>query len=119
MKLTEDNFEDVLKKLDVKLNLDFREVGGNILSLSFTEFEDFHPDRIFQQLPLFSHLRDIRQRLVRPQTFESAAREVRSWLTNTENEKNSESQFPDSVTTATEPTAPPSDLLDQILFQTR
>jgi len=108
-----DNFEEVLQKLDVRLNLDFQGDGENVLSLRFVEFEDFHPDKIFHQLPLFAILRDVRRRLVDSQTFDDAAREVRSWLAETENEKPVESKIQDTV--AEESISTPDDLLDQIL----
>lgn len=115
IEIDRDSFEEVLRKLDVRLNLDFQDGGGNALSLRFTEFEDFHPDKIFRQLPLFADLRDVRRRLVNSQTFNDAAREVRSWLVETKNEKVSESKIQDTV--AEEPKSPPDDLLNQILGQ--
>jgi len=117
IEIDRDNFEDILRKLDVKINLDFRDLGGNVLSINFTEFEDFHPDRIFQRLPLFANFRDIRQRLMNRQTFDDAACEVRSWLTDTDNEKSSESEVQDTVTKA-ESEVSSSNLLDQILGET-
>jgi type VI secretion system protein ImpC len=47
--------------------------------LRFTELDDFHPDRIFQQVPIFARLRDTRNRLMNPKTFDQAAEEVRGW----------------------------------------
>ncbi len=116
IEIDRDNFEEVLQKLDVRLNLDFQAGGGNILSLRFTEFEDFHPDKIFHQLPLFANLRDVRRRLVDSKTFNDAAREVRSWLAETENEKVSELKIQEN--SAKEIKSPPDDLLAQILGQT-
>lgn len=78
--INRDNFEDVMGKLAVKVDLDFGETAETRISLEFRELDDFHPDQIFQRLPLFSDLRDIRQRLVNPKTYEDAAREVRSWI---------------------------------------
>ena len=115
VEIDRDNFEEVLRKLDVRLNLDFHEDGGNVLSLRFTEFEDFHPDRVFQQLPLFANLRDVRRRLINSPTFDDAAREIRSWLVEAENEKASETKT--QATATAKPKSPPSDLLNQILGQ--
>lgn len=73
-----DNFDDVMRKIRPRLKLDFD--GENSLSIGITELDDFHPDNIFQQIPLFSDLRDIRKRLKNTDTFNEAAREVRSWF---------------------------------------
>jgi len=114
IEIDRDNFEEVLQKLDVRLNLDFQDGGGgNVLSLRFTEFEDFHPDKIFHQLPLFANLRDVRRRLADSKTFNDAAREVQSWLAETDNEKVFESKIQDN--TVEESKSPPDDLLNQIL----
>jgi len=114
IEIDRDNFESVLQKLDVRLNLDFQNDGENVLSLRFTELEDFHPDRIFRHLSLFANLRDVRRRLVNSQTFDDAAREVRSWLVEIENEKAAETTIQAS---AAEPKPTPDDLLGQILGQ--
>lgn len=109
-----DNFDDVMRKLDVRVELEFKENENNVLSLNFTELDDFHPDKIFQQIPLFSELRDLRRKLRNPDSFEEAAREVRSWFGTTdareletvENQPSPQSKQP-----------VPDNLLDQILTQ--
>lgn len=77
-----DNFDDVLRKIRPQLSLSFD--GENTLSLSFTELDDFHPDNIFRQISLFENLRDIRKKLKNHDTFNEAAREVRSWFAQDE-----------------------------------
>ena len=77
-----DNFDDVIRKVNPKLSLNFD--GENTLSLSFTELDDFHPDNIFRQISMFDDLRDIRKKLKNADTFNEAAREVRSWFAPTE-----------------------------------
>ena len=75
-----DNFEDVMRKLNVGLTLDLQGNGEDLVNLKFEELDDFHPDKIFHQVSLFNDLRGTRQRLMNENTFETAAREVRSWL---------------------------------------
>lgn len=114
IEIDRDNFEEVLRKFQIKLNLDLKNDVDSSVTIDIKEFDDFHPDNIFQQLPYFSHLRDIRHRLLNPETFNSAAREVRSWLDSSIVEKNEQK---DSV----QPSQVPVDsdnLLDQILSQT-
>ena len=106
-----DNFEVVMKKLCVGIDLNFPETGGNVISLEFTELEDFHPDKIFQSLPLFANLRDIRRKLSNEKTFNEAAMEVRSWLVNEPDVNQTEvpANLPDTREQSTE------NILDQIL----
>lgn len=115
IEIDRDNFDQVLKRLNVKLDLKFQGNNEGKLSLQFEELEDFHPDKIFQKLTLFADLRDIRQRLVKQDTFESAAREVRSWFTEPEDEKSENTQSEANAVGVSDST--PDGLLDQILGQ--
>lgn len=114
-----DNFEDVMRKLDVHLSL---ELQGERIQLRFAELDDFHPDKIFHQVALFSDLRDTRKRLLNPQTFNQAAKEVREWMGDTGKETTEEkpqenllSEITDNFTP--EEDASSDDLLGQILSQ--
>ncbi|CAN5193157.1 hypothetical protein BH20ACI1_BH20ACI1_00930 [soil metagenome] len=114
IEIDRDNFEDVLGKFQIKLVLDLKNDADSSVTIEIKEFDDFHPDKIFQQLPYFSHLRDIRRCLLNPDTFNSAAREVRSWLDSSVEEKNDQED-------SAQPSQIPIDsdnLLDQILSQT-
>lgn len=77
-----DNFDDVIRKIRPRLSLTFE--GENTLNLSFTELDDFHPDNIFRQISFFENLRDLRKKLKNHDTFNEAAREVRSWFAQEE-----------------------------------
>lgn len=70
-----DDLEAVLAELAPALALRMEE-GGPALGLRFAALEDFHPDRLFQRLPLFQALRGLRQRLADPASFAAAAREL-------------------------------------------
>ncbi len=109
-----DNFDYIMKKLNVRLELEFHGNESKILSLSFSELDDFHPDNIFQQLPLFSELHYLRSQLLKPESFEQAAREIRSWFISTENQTNEtiQTQISDENNSSV-----PNNLLDQILSQ--
>jgi type VI secretion system protein ImpC len=113
IEIDRDNFSSVLRKLNVALDLKFENSGDTILSLRFRDIDDFHPDRIFQQLPLFADLRDVRQRLMRADTFDKAAREVRSWLIVDENIETEQTEKEEILLVTNQPA--PNDLLDQIL----
>ncbi len=113
IEIDRDNFDDVMRKFNVGLDLTFEDDDLNRLSLQFSELEDFHPDKIFQQLPLFSNLREIRNKLSNSDTYNEAAREVRSWIKTERNAdvKGDTPQSEDSV----EKQPAPDDLLDRIL----
>lgn len=74
-----DNFDEVLQKMNTLLKLDLNG-DGNLLSLEFNELDDFHPDNLFRQVPLFAELREIRRRLKDSESFDEAARQVRAWF---------------------------------------
>jgi type VI secretion system protein ImpC len=110
-----DNFDDILKRLNVTIDLDFQGAENNVLHLRFEELDDFHPDNLFRNVSVFTELRDVRRRLSNSDTFENAAREVRSWF-----KFNDESLVSDAEIQTQIEDAPPIDsnnLLDMILTQ--
>jgi type VI secretion system protein ImpC len=110
-----DNFDSVMQKLQVGLVLDLYDDGKNILQFQFNELEDFHPDNIFRQISLFSDLRDVRRRLINPDTFDEAANEVKSWFKFEENPP----ETPITIQTDLNDSPPidSTNLLDMILTQ--
>lgn len=110
-----DNFDETISRLNVGLELDLNGEGKDFLKLRFNELEDFHPDRIFQQIPLFSELRDIRKKLLDHDTFEQTAREVRSWFNESDDVQSEETETEDKSVETFQKS--PDGLLDQILNQ--
>lgn len=78
-----DNFDSVMERFGVALELD---LGGGAISLRFNEIDDFGPDNLFRNLPIFAELRDVRKRLRSVDSFDEAASEVRSWFKSEEKE---------------------------------
>lgn len=72
-----DNFASVMKHLQVALKLNLSNSHDQPFTLQFTEIEDFHPDNLYKQVPIFDELRDLRRRLVNPESFNSAASEIK------------------------------------------
>ncbi|MCV4777388.1 type VI secretion system contractile sheath small subunit, partial [Escherichia coli] len=64
--------------------------------ISFRSMDDFHPDGLFEKLPVFTHLRDLRRRLKDSDSYNSAAREARRLfgLAGEEISVNTQSQQP-------------------------
>ncbi len=112
IEIDRDNFDEVMNKLQVNLDLAFDD-SGNSLTLDFTELDDFHPDKIFERVPLFSNLREIRRKLKNPDTYNEAAGEVRSWIKKNEDVKPPENEHSADVSAADKVSS--DDLLDQIL----
>ena len=82
-----DNFEEVLAR-----------VGPGFSGMRFQQLDDFHPDRIYGQSPLFQGLREVRRKLETRSTFAEAAAEIRAW---------SKEQSPPAATLRTAPPAAP------------
>ncbi|HMQ03526.1 MAG TPA: type VI secretion system contractile sheath large subunit [Pyrinomonadaceae bacterium] len=108
IEIDRDNFDDVIKGLGVRLHLN---IGESRIDLTFNSIDDFHPDEIYRNVPLFAELRDLRKRLRNADTFNSAAREVREWSESDRLEGNEKGEDP-----AAEPGSfVPDNLLDSIL----
>ena len=116
IEIDRDNFDDVMKNFRIGLDLDFRGDGENVLSINFSKLDDFHPDNIFQRLPLFANLQDIRRKLVNRDSFNEAAKEVRSWIIDTENVEKNELEAQNLSSEIKQPA--PDNILDQILGKT-
>ena len=115
IEIDRDNFQDVMRRLKVSVQLNLTGDENDLTILNFTEVDDFHPDNLFNFCPIFDDLRDLRQRLLNKNTFEAAAREVRSLFIEIEAEIVPQ-EFPSSVSNMS-PVSDSKDLLDQILFQ--
>jgi len=68
-----DNIDQLWSIFEPALVLD---IAGNHVELAPRNLDDFHPDQLFQQLPLFSELRQLRKRLLNPVTSAEALAEV-------------------------------------------
>jgi type VI secretion system protein ImpC len=66
VRVDRDSLEDVLAQLAPRLTLD-----GSVIT--FVELDDFHADRLWTRVPVFDALRDLRDRLDNPRTFQAAA----------------------------------------------
>ena len=68
-----DNIDELWGVFTPALELD---IAGNRVELAPRDLDDFHPDQLFHQLPLFSELRQVRKRLLDPVTSAEALAEV-------------------------------------------
>jgi type VI secretion system protein ImpC len=74
VRVDRDNFDTVIEKL--RPELIFPLAGGQspALAIRFKHLDDFHPDRLFEQLDVFQALRGLREKLSDSATFAAAAR---------------------------------------------
>ena len=84
-----DNITDVIARMKPEITLAIGD--GNSFSISFATLDDFHPDRIFERVPLFQKLRETRDALSHPASASQAAAEVASWATSAPVAKSAES----------------------------
>ena len=68
-----DNIDQLWSVFEPSLELD---IAGSRVELLPRDLDDFHPDQLFHQLPLFSELRQLRKRLLDPVTSAEALAEV-------------------------------------------
>lgn len=72
-----DNFDDLLQRMSPALSLAFgageEAEGQQKLSITFSDLDDFGPDALFRRIELFQSLRELRQRLLDPSTYDEAA----------------------------------------------
>ena len=68
-----DNIDQLWGVFTPALKLD---IAGSQVELTPRDLDDFHPDQLFQQLPLFSELRQLRKRLLDPASSAEALAEV-------------------------------------------
>jgi type VI secretion system protein ImpC len=73
LQIDRDNFDEIVARLGVELQLPLGESGS--IHLQFSELDDFHPDRIFERVAAFSTLRSLRSRVEDPSAFPEVARE--------------------------------------------
>lgn len=73
--ITRDNFSEIFSQLGIRLQLPICDAP-----IEFMEFEDLHPDYLYSRVPLFEKFIELKQKLLNPEQFEPAAREIRGWL---------------------------------------
>ncbi len=70
-----DNINQLWSVFEPRLEID---IESSTVELAPTDLDDFHPDHLFNTLPLFAELRKLRKRLLDPDTSVDALAEVTS-----------------------------------------
>ena len=113
-----DNIDDVMKKLGVEVHLSVSGVLGPLITIGFTELDDFHPEQLYSRLEVFQTLRDTRKRLNEPGSFESARKKIRGWSGTDEMPQQSKPESEQSPPSPAAPGKTSGSLLDQIVGET-
>lgn len=79
VRIDRDEYEAVLARLSPELHLAFEEAGDAAVHIRIREPDDFHPDRLFETLPVFQELRQTLKDLDDPRRFEHAAARISGW----------------------------------------
>jgi type VI secretion system protein ImpC len=117
MVVDRDNLDDVLAHFHPALRLEGVHPDGSAVEIEFAELDDFHPDRLYERLPLFDTLRETHERLESPKTFAAAAAEVRGWAESQAVKRSTEGAEESSPpgSAAPPPTISGENLLDQLI----
>ena len=114
-----DNFQDLMRKLNTSLRLGLQDNSEQTLLLNFGEIDDFHPDQIFNKVSIFSELRSLRKRLLNPNEFDQASREIDSWFEAEEGTDQNDAVEGDVRDQTPDFDKSSGNLLDDILGQTK
>lgn len=108
LEVDRDNFDPLIAKIAPALNISVP--GRDDLKLCFRSLDDFHPDSLYEQVPVFAELRDLRRGLLNAETFNETANRIRSW-------PGADEEFVDSEEDAARAYSEPSsgNILDDIL----
>lgn len=77
LRVTHENLDSLLARLGVCLKLPAG-ASGAMIDVPINSMDDFHPDQLYRNVPLFEKLVSLRQRLQDPATFPKAAAAVQA-----------------------------------------
>ena len=77
LKIDVDNIDDVVSRLAPKVNIALEDTG--VVTVPIGALDDFHPDQLVENLPIFEQLLELRRNLQSRAGFERASKEVLSW----------------------------------------
>jgi type VI secretion system protein ImpC len=70
------NYDDVFASMALQLTLSLDQDSNSTVEVTLSSLKDFHPDKLYKNVELFSQLRDLRARLNNPDTFKQAVEEL-------------------------------------------
>ncbi len=109
-----DNLEEVLASFAISLQLWLEDDADEPIDIPLRELDDFHPDRLYENVEVFGQLRALRNRLKNNNTFAEAARELQAFRTATDKSTDSNTGQPKQ-----EQSLSPDNLLESIFAASR
>ena len=78
------NVDEVFASMALNLTLCLNQDNNNKVHVTLSSLKDFHPDKLYKNVEIFSQLRDLRGRLNNPATFKQTAEELGSFSEDSE-----------------------------------
>ena len=78
IKIDVDNLDNVIERIKLTINVPVDEEGA-VISAPIKSMDDFHPDQLVENLPVFEELLQLRRNLQSKAGFDRAAKQVLSW----------------------------------------
>ena len=78
LKVDADNLDAMMERLKITVQVPLDE-DGNVVTAPIKSMDDFHPDQLVENLPVFEELLQLRRNLSSKAGFDRAARQVLSW----------------------------------------
>lgn len=114
-----DSFEVAISRIVPQVRVSLPPPYSEEITISFNEFEDFHPDQLYNNLDIFAVWRDLRKQLLNPDTFAQAASKIKQILSTASDAGNGDNGAiikESNETQTSKPNAQGSDsLFDQLL----
>lgn len=70
------NYDEVFASMALQLTLSLDQDSNSTIDVTLSSLKDFHPDKLYKNVEMFSQLRDLRSRLNNPETFKQAVEEL-------------------------------------------
>ena len=71
-----DGIDDALYRYAPRLHLPLQDPDAPSIAVDFKQLDDFHPDALYRELAVFRSMRELRERLLAPESF---PREAEEW----------------------------------------
>jgi type VI secretion system protein ImpC len=78
LKVDVDNLDALIERLKITVSVPVDE-DGNVITAPIKSMDDFHPDQLVENLPVFEELLQLRRNLGSKAGFDRAAKQVLSW----------------------------------------
>lgn len=116
------NYDEVLASMNLRLLLSLNADSDSTAEIPLRSLKDFQPDNLYKNVEVFGQLRDLRNRLKNPETFQQAMKEIGIQEDSGEVPSQREPLTPDSLPQQSkqEPSQeePAGSLLDSIVDET-